>query len=108
MNLRPGMQVETLEARQSRSPRGTACSTRPKGVTLMTSIIFAFRDLAPEQRHLAGGKGGTLAQLFQGGYPIPDGLVLLPTAFAGDELLPEAWRPLQTQLARLRGKWWRA
>jgi pyruvate,water dikinase len=49
-----------------------------------------------------GGKGGTLARLRQAGYPVPDGFVILPDAFDGDELKPEAWVAVQAQLERLR------
>ena len=42
-----------------------------------------------------GGKAATLARLARAGYPVPDGFVILPTAFAGEELLPEAWKQVQ-------------
>ncbi|MDH4045747.1 MAG: pyruvate, phosphate dikinase, partial [Gemmatimonadota bacterium] len=68
----------------------------------MTNMIRAFRDLTKGEQLLAGGKGGTLAQLYQAGYPVPDGLVVLSAAFAGDELTPEAWAQVRTHVARLR------
>ena len=74
----------------------------------MIGTVFPFDELPPERQASAGGKGGTLARLYQAGYPVPDGLVILPTAFAGDELRPEAlsaeaWSQVQAHLARLRG-----
>jgi phosphohistidine swiveling domain-containing protein len=79
----------------------------------MTETVCAFDDLTPEQQPSAGGKGGTLARLAQAGYPVPDGFVILPAAFAGDKVSPgskaddllsaEAWTQVQAQLARLRG-----
>jgi phosphohistidine swiveling domain-containing protein len=68
----------------------------------MKEMIRSFRELTAEQRPLAGGKGGTLAQLRQAGYPVPDGFVILPTAFIGDELNAEAWTQVQAHLTRLR------
>jgi len=68
----------------------------------MTSVVFTFRELPPEQQPLAGGKGGTLARLYQAGYPIPKGFVLLPAAFAGDRLTEEAWAQVQRHLSDLR------
>jgi phosphohistidine swiveling domain-containing protein len=65
-------------------------------------MIRNFDELAAEERTLAGGKGGTLAWLYQAGYPVPDGFVILPTAFEGDELDPEAWAQVQAHLARMR------
>jgi phosphoenolpyruvate synthase/pyruvate phosphate dikinase len=65
-------------------------------------VISSFRELAAEQVPLAGGKGSTLARLYRAGYRVPDGFVILPAAFAGDELTSEAWALVQTHLARLR------
>ncbi|HEY4691403.1 MAG TPA: PEP/pyruvate-binding domain-containing protein [Anaerolineae bacterium] len=65
-------------------------------------MIRSFLELNSEQQRQAGGKGGVLARLRQRGYPVPDGFVILPTAFAGDELLPEARAQAQTYLAHLR------
>jgi phosphohistidine swiveling domain-containing protein len=69
--------------------------------------VRLFDELTAEQQPLAGGKGGTLARLYQAGYPVPNGLVVLPAAFAGDEKSPdemsaEAWAQMQAKLARLR------
>ena len=70
----------------------------------MASTVYAFADLPPQEQPTAGGKGSTLAHLYQAGYPVPDGIVVLPTAFAGDDLLAEAWAQVQANLERLRGK----
>ena len=61
-----------------------------------------FSDLTAEMQPAAGGKGGTLARLFRAGYPVPDGFVVLPAAFAGDELTSSAWTGVQAQLTRMR------
>ena len=68
----------------------------------MTEMVRSFSELTTDQQSLAGGKGGTLAKLYQAGYPVPDGFVILPTAFAGDELTTEAWAQVQARLARMR------
>ncbi|HYV48505.1 MAG TPA: PEP/pyruvate-binding domain-containing protein [Myxococcaceae bacterium] len=39
---------------------------------------------------VAGGKGNTLSRLRRAGYPVPDGFVVLFTAFEGDALSPTA------------------
>jgi phosphohistidine swiveling domain-containing protein len=68
----------------------------------MIDMIRSFNELTTEGQSSAGGKGGTLAQLYQAGYPVPDGFVILPTAFAGDELTVEGWTQVQAYLARMR------
>jgi phosphohistidine swiveling domain-containing protein len=69
----------------------------------MAGMVRRFDELTPEQQSFAGGKGGTLARLYQAGYPVPDGLVVLPVAFVRDEMSPQAWAQVQVHLARLRG-----
>ncbi|MGD8794835.1 MAG: PEP/pyruvate-binding domain-containing protein, partial [Anaerolineae bacterium] len=70
-------------------------------------FVYRFDELTEGERSSAGGKGQTLARLFQAGYPVPDGFVILPAAFGGegqaDLLADEAWRQVQAHLARLRG-----
>ena len=38
----------------------------------MTSNVKAFGDLTTEQQGQAGGKGGSLARMYQAGFPVPD------------------------------------
>jgi hypothetical protein len=69
----------------------------------MMETVLPFDELLPERQASAGGKGRTLARLFQVGYPVPDGLVILRTAFSGDEPRPdalsaEAWTEVQAHL----------
>lgn len=68
----------------------------------MPHSICAFEELTPEQLSSAGGKGGTLARLYRTGYPVPNGFVVLPGAFTGEEMSPEAWTHVQRRLALLR------
>jgi pyruvate,water dikinase len=64
--------------------------------------VRSFQEMTAETRSFAGGKGGTLAQLVQAGYPVPKGFVILSTAFAGDEITAEAWEQVQARLNRMR------
>ncbi|MGD8815125.1 MAG: PEP/pyruvate-binding domain-containing protein, partial [Anaerolineales bacterium] len=50
----------------------------------------------------AGGKGSALARLYQAKYPVPDGFVILPDAFVGNELTAESWSQIKAQLASMR------
>lgn len=68
----------------------------------MKEMVKTFRELQEEDRTLAGGKGGTLSRLFQAGYAVPDGFVILPDAFVGDELSSESWSQVKEELTRLR------
>ncbi|MHA2316706.1 MAG: PEP/pyruvate-binding domain-containing protein, partial [Candidatus Hodarchaeales archaeon] len=67
-------------------------------------LLFTFSELKPESQVLAGGKGRVLAQLFQSGYPIPDGFIILPTAFRENNLRPEVWQDVTDNLNRLSRK----
>jgi len=65
--------------------------------------VYPFSKLPREDELSAGGKGRALASLYQAGFPVPDGCILLPAAFAGDELSAGAWDLVRGQLGRLRG-----
>ena len=67
----------------------------------MTSIVLSFNELRAEYLDSAGGKGGMLAKLYQSGYPVPEGFVILPAAFSGDSLTEEAWKQVQSYLQNL-------
>ncbi len=64
--------------------------------------VRSFSELSDMDQSRAGGKGGTLARLYQAGYPVPDGFVILPSAFIGDELTMDGWSQVQEHLARMR------
>jgi pyruvate,water dikinase len=68
----------------------------------MKPMIRTFSDLPADVQRTAGGKGGTLARLYQAGYPVPDGFVIMPSAFDGDILKPEAWHQVVKYLERFR------
>lgn len=64
--------------------------------------VKTFSELSAPERKQAGGKGGTLARLYQAGYPVPDGFVILPNAFSEDELSPYAWQQVAANLQDMR------
>jgi phosphohistidine swiveling domain-containing protein len=66
--------------------------------------IQTFKELSGNDREVAGGKGGTLARLLQAGYSVPDGFVIMPAAFEGDDLKPDAWLQVVENLEKLRSK----
>ena len=65
-------------------------------------MLYFLKELPTTAYGQAGGKGSTLARLSQSRYPIPDGFVILVSAFAGDTLKPEAWMQAQQFLTRMR------
>ncbi len=68
----------------------------------MDNMVMSFKKLSPELRFSAGGKGGMLARMYQGGYPVPDGFVIFPSAFKEERLNNEAWSEIQALLSKLR------
>ena len=68
----------------------------------MSNHVLSFDEISAEQRPLAGGKGGSLARMFQAGYPVPAGFVILPSAFDGEDLTAQAWAMVQQHVDRLR------
>lgn len=68
----------------------------------MKYLLCTFDQLPADQKIIAGGKGGALALLYQKGYPIPKGFIIMPSAFENDEMIPEAWGQVQTYLEQLR------
>ena len=68
----------------------------------MSKSVLSFDEIVDEQRALAGGKGGSLARLFQAGFPVPPGFVILPAAFDGEGVTPQVWVEVQQYLDGLR------
>jgi pyruvate,water dikinase len=66
------------------------------------STIRTFGELSDLEHAQAGGKGSALARLYQAKYPVPDGFVILPDAFVGNELTAESWSQIKAQLASMR------
>lgn len=70
----------------------------------MTNMIKSFKDLTPDLWPLAGGKGYMLARMYQNGYPVPEGFIVLPSAFKKEELKDEAWKDISSRLEAIRKK----
>ncbi|WP_251037950.1 PEP-utilizing enzyme [Paenibacillus albidus] len=68
----------------------------------MAEMIKGFAELEPELWVGAGGKGMMLSRMFQAGYPVPDGFIVMPSAFEGDQLRNKAWQQCVERLSRLR------
>ena len=66
-------------------------------------MVRSFEEMTAEHLPFAGGKGRTLSRLYQAGYSVPQGFVILPTAFVDDELAPEAWVQVRIHLDRIWG-----
>lgn len=66
------------------------------------STVKSFKDLTPELQDYAGGKGGMLARMFQEGYPVPEGFVILPSAFEGEKLNENAWKEILSLLNAIK------
>lgn len=70
----------------------------------MRDMVKGFKELSPELQPFAGGKGAVLSKMFQDGYPVPDGFVILPWAFQDEKLKDEAWNEIKIHLSRIREK----
>ncbi len=66
------------------------------------SMVKSFKELTPEFQSYAGGKGGMLVRMFQEGYPVPEGFVILPSAFEGEKLDENAWKEILSLLNAIR------
>ena len=66
--------------------------------------LFALDFAQVKEIHLSqvGGKARTLARLAQAGFPVPDGVVLLPAAFAETGVTDIAWEQTLAALAPWR------
>jgi phosphohistidine swiveling domain-containing protein len=70
----------------------------------MDTMVKRFQAVTPDLQAQAGGKGGMLARMFQGGYPVPPGFVIFPAAFEGGRLRQQAWNEIQAALSGLRSQ----
>jgi pyruvate,water dikinase len=68
----------------------------------MLDMIKSFKELTPELQSLAGRKGCMLSKMFQAGYPVPDGFVILPSAFKENILNEDAWNKIKQYLKEIR------
>lgn len=73
-----------------------------KGMNYMSNMVKCFKEMTPELQAFAGGKGGMLSRMFQDGFPVPEGFVVLPSAFQGEKLNSKAWDEIKALLSELR------
>lgn len=66
------------------------------------NMVKSFHELTPELQTAAGGKGGMLARMLQSGFPVPEGFVILPSAFQGEKLNRKAWNEILVLLNKIR------
>ncbi len=71
----------------------------------MGNMVKLFQEITPELYKLAGGKGAMLSRMYREGYPVPAGLVVLPSAFQdGEKLKDEAWNEIKAGIDKIRKK----
>jgi pyruvate,water dikinase len=68
----------------------------------MKNMVKNFKELTPELQSIAGGKGSMLSRMFQSGYPVPIGFVILPSAFKENKLEDVAWNKIKSNLKEMR------
>ena len=64
--------------------------------------VYKFNEFENHMLGLAGGKGGNLIELFQQGFLVPDGFIIIPAGFSAEGLLDESWEMVKTQLENMR------
>jgi pyruvate,water dikinase len=71
----------------------------------MSELVKGFDTMVPTDWPLAGGKGSTLAHLFQMGYRVPPGFVILASAFdEHGKFGPDVRQQIEKQLQQLRAE----
>ncbi|MBI9052154.1 MAG: hypothetical protein JEZ00_22250 [Anaerolineaceae bacterium] len=73
-----------------------------KSLTEPGKKIYWLNKLPPEEFSSAGGKARALAVLIQSGLPIPRGFVILPNAYAQDEISDDMQKIIINHVAKLR------
>jgi len=68
----------------------------------MSKLVMGFDELTIDKQRMAGGKGGMLAKMYQEGYPVPEGFVILPSAFYKEKLKREALDGIKEKLTLIR------
>ncbi|WP_028775336.1 PEP/pyruvate-binding domain-containing protein [Shimazuella kribbensis] len=68
----------------------------------MSSHVKSFAELTTSFHAFAGGKGTMLAKMHQSGYPIPQGFVILSTAFKDGKLNKIIWEDIWKYVNEIR------
>ncbi len=67
------------------------------------NYAYGFNDITSEALNYTGGKGGSLCRMFKAGINVPNGFVILSTAFHNNKLRPEAFSEISKCLDMLPG-----
>ena len=70
-----------------------------------TQFVFSFKNIDKINDNLFGGKGKSLAKLYNLGYPVPEGFVISSFSFKKNKIIDEAWSQIKTKLKKLRNKY---
>lgn len=65
------------------------------------NFAYSFCDTTNESLAFSGGKGASLCRMFHAGLNVPDGFVILSSAFAENRLKPEATSDIDKCLSKL-------
>ncbi|MDO5557961.1 MAG: PEP/pyruvate-binding domain-containing protein [Oscillospiraceae bacterium] len=65
--------------------------------------IFAFDKISDDEIQYAGGKGASLVRMRRSGLRVPDGFIILSSAFSENGLCPEAQSELKSLICSLSG-----
>jgi len=64
--------------------------------------VQLFSNIAAGNHSKVGGKGSSLAKMYQAGLPVPDGFIIQPDAFEDDDIPSEVWEQITANLQNLR------
>ena len=66
-------------------------------------LAYSFSDITNDSLGFAGGKGSSLCRMYNAGIAVPNGFVILSTAFENNELKTEAYSDIEKCLEMLPG-----
>jgi pyruvate,water dikinase len=67
-----------------------------------TKRVLTFNEIKSVNHVNVGGKGDSLAKMYQEDLPVPDGFIIQPDAFENDEIPSEVWNQITAILHNLR------
>ncbi|URV79777.1 hypothetical protein M5C89_21255 [Bacillus velezensis] len=70
----------------------------------MNDCVKTFGELPDELYSFAGGKGSILSKMYQSGYPVPEGFVILPSAFQDGQLRHQAREAVDQYVKSIRSR----
>ncbi|PLT49337.1 PEP/pyruvate-binding domain-containing protein [Bacillus amyloliquefaciens] len=70
----------------------------------MNDCVKTFGELPAELYSFAGGKGSILSKMYQSGYPVPEGFVILPSAFQDGQFRHQAREAVDQYVNSIRSR----